>query len=72
MGLSAAVLLGLSGAGAAAHADIFNGAAEAGHFVALKMGQADKYVSIHNSTADFGIFHIFSAVYRNINVVSSL
>ena len=72
MGLSAAVLLGLTGTGAAAHSDVFDGAAEAGHFMALKMGQADKYICIHNSTADFGIFYIFAAVYRNINIISSL
>ena len=72
MGLSAAVLLGLACTGSAAHSDVFDGAAEAGHFMALKMGQADKYICIHNSTADFGIFYIFAAVYRNINIISSL
>lgn len=69
MGFSAAVLFGLSGSGAAAHTDIFDSASKSCGFVAFKMGQADKYIGIHNSTADLGFFYIFPAFYRHIYII---
>ena len=72
MGLAAAVLIRLACPGAAAHADIFDCAAKAGHFMAFKMRQADKYIRIHNSPADFCRLYIFAALYRNIYVIRTL
>ena len=40
---------------------IFNGAAEAGHFMAFKVSQADKYVGVHNSPANLGVLYVFAA-----------
>ena len=66
---AAAVLVFFSCPGSTAHTDIFYGSAEAGHFMAFKMGQADKYIGIHNSTADLGFFYIFPAFYRHIYII---
>ena len=72
MGFSAAVLFGLSGSGAAAHTDIFDSASKSCRFVAFKMGQADKYVSIHHCPSDLCSFYIFAAFYRHIYIIGSL
>ena len=58
--------------GTAAHADVFDGPAEAGHLVALKVSQADKNVGVHNGAADFGLFNIFAALHRYLHIVSPL
>ena len=55
MGLAVRVLLGLACTGAAAHTDIFDGASETSHLMALEMGEADEHIGIHDSTSDFGL-----------------
>ena len=69
---STAVLIGLTGARTAAHADIFDRTAEAGHLMALEMGQADENICIHDSTSDLGCFYIFTAFYRNFDIIGAL
>ena len=69
---SAAVLLGFSGTGTAAHANVFDCAAEAGRFMPLEMGQADKNICIHNSTSNLGSLHILTALNRNLDIVRTL
>lgn len=54
------MLFHLAGTAAAAHADILDGTAEARHFVAFKVSQADEDVSIHNGPADFSFFNVFT------------
>ena len=61
VGLARIVLLHLTGAAAAAHADIFQAAAEAGLFMSLEMGQRDEHIGVHNGTADLGVLHILAA-----------
>ncbi len=70
--LATGVLLLLPRPGPAAHADVLDGAAEAGHLVALEVGQADKHIGVHNGPADFGLFHIFTACDRDLHVVGAL
>ena len=69
---AAAVLVFLSGSGTAAHSDIFDRSAKTGHFMAFKMGQTDKYVSIHDGTADLCFFYIFSAIDRYGYIICTL
>lgn len=69
---SAAVLLGLSGAGTAAHTDIFDRAAKAGHLMTLEVRQADKNISIHDGTSNLGSLHILTALNRNLDIVRTL
>ena len=58
MGLARAVHLHLARPRAASHADVLQAAAKAGGLVALKVGQADENVRIHNGGADLGLLHI--------------
>lgn len=58
--------------GTAAHANVFDGAAEAGHLMPLEMGQADKNICIHNSTSNLGCLYIFTAFYRNFDIIGAL
>ena len=71
-GFAAGMLLFLPRTGTTSHTNIFDGAAEAGHLVTFKMGQADKYIGIHHSPANFGFFHIFAALYRDFHIVCAL
>ena len=52
LGLAIVVHFHFAGTGAAAHAQIFNRAAKAGHFVALKMRQGNNNIGIHNSATN--------------------
>ena len=66
------MLLGFARARAAAHADILNRAAKAGHFMPFKMRKANKDIGVHNRAANLGLGYIFAALYRNRNVIGSL
>ena len=66
------MLFHLAGTAAAAHADIFQAAAEPGHFMSLKVTETDKYICIHNRFSDFCFFYKFSALHRNAHVICSL
>ena len=50
----------------------FDSASKSCGFVAFKMGQADKYVSIHHCPSDLCSFYIFAAFYRHIYIIGSL
>ena len=69
LGLAVVVLILFPGAGTAAHADIFNGAAKAGCFMALKVGEADKDVCVHDGAANLGFLYVFAAANRNADIV---
>ena len=58
--------------GAAAHADVFQGAAEAGLLVALEMGQGDEHVGVHHRPADLGLLHILAALHGDVHLVIAL
>ena len=66
------MLILLASAGAAAHADVLDGAAEAGHLVALEVGQADEHVRIHDGAADVSLLDVFAALHRHRHVVRAL
>ena len=66
------MLLCFAGSGTAAHADVFDSAAETGHLMSFEMGQADKDIGIHNGTADFGFFYVFAALYGYIDIIGAL
>ena len=72
MGLAAAVLVLFSRSGAAAHADVLDGSAKAGAFMALKVGQADEYVRIHDGPSDTGFLYVLATLNRNRHVIRSL
>ena len=70
-GAGSVVHLHFSGAGAAAHSDIFDRASETGRSVALKVVQGDKNVGVHNGLPNLGFLHILT-VYRHKSFVCSL
>ena len=72
MGLSGAVHLHLSGAGAAAHADVLQSAAEARIFMALEMAEGDEHIRVHDGASDLGFLHIFSALHGNQDLIRPL
>ena len=71
-GLAAVVLFHFAGPGAAAHADVFQAAAEARLLVALEMGQGDEHVSVHHRPADLGLLYILAALYGDSHLVIAL
>ena len=68
---STAVLIGLTGARTAAHADIFDRTAEAGHLMSLEMSQADKDIGVHDGAADLSFFDVFASGHRNSDVIGA-
>ena len=72
LGISVVVLLAFAGPGTAAHADVLDGPAEAGHFVALEVGEADEYVRVHDGPADLGLLYVLAAPDRHQHVVGAL
>ena len=71
-GFSVGVLVCLSGPGAAAHTDILDGSAEAGHLVTLKMGKADKDICVHDGPADSCLGDVLSPLHGNADIVRAL
>ena len=69
--LARRMLFHLSGAAAAAHADILDGAAEARHFMALEVGETDHDVGVHQRAPDFRLFHILTVLYRHLDFVGA-
>ena len=61
----------LARAGAAAHAEILDRAAEARRFVALEVRQRDHDIRVHQRTADLGGGDVF-AVHGDVDVVRAL
>ena len=72
VGLSCRVLFHLAPAASAAHADVLDGPAEAGHLMALEVAQADEDVRVHDGPADLGGLHILPALNRDLDVVAPL
>ena len=72
MGLARVVLLHLTGAAAAAHADVLQAAAEARRLVPLEMGQGDEHVRVHDGAADLGVLHILAARHGHLHLVAAL
>ena len=72
MRLSGAVHLHLSGAGPAAHTDVFQRAAEARRFMPLEMIQRDEHIRVHDGASDLGFLHILPAFHRNQHLIRSL
>lgn len=70
--LACIVLLHLAGARTAAHADVFQAAAEAACLVALEVGQRDKHIRVHDGLSDFGLLDVFAALNRHIRFVRAL
>ena len=71
-GLAAVVLFHFAGPGAAAHADVFQAAAEARLLVALEMGQGDEHIGVHHRPADLGLLYILAALYGDSHLVIAL
>ena len=62
----------LARTGTAAHTDIFDCAAETGHFVSLEVIERNKNIRIHDCTADAGGFDIFSIRNGNFHIIRTL
>ena len=71
-GLAGVVLLHLAGPGAAAHADVLQGAAHARLLMALEVGQGDEHVRVHHRPADLGGLHVLAALHRDLHLVVAL
>ena len=72
VGLSGAVHFHLSGAGAAAHADILERSAEAGSLMALEMREGDEIIGVHDGASDFGLLDVIAALHRDERLVCAL
>ncbi len=70
--LAAVVLVHLAGSGAAAHADVLEGTAEAGGLVPLEVRQGNENIRIHDGTADVGLGAIFAVPDRNRYIIGAL
>ena len=71
-GFAGVVLLHLTRTGAAAHADVFQAAAEARLLVAFEMGQGDEHIGVHHRPADLGLLHILAALHGDGHLVIAL
>ena len=69
--VAGSVLLHLARAGAAAHADVLDGTAEAGGLVALEVGQADEDVRIHDGAADLSRLAVFAVGHRHLDFIGA-
>ena len=71
-GLAGGVHFHLAGPGAAAHAQVFQGAAKAGTLMALEMVEGDDDVGVHNGPANFGGLAEDAAMDRHFYIVGAL
>ena len=65
------MLFHLAGTTAASHTDILDSATKACHFMTFKMSQADDNIRIHDSSANFGLFHVFAVLDWYFHFVST-
>ena len=72
LGAALAVHLPLAGIGAAAHAQVLHGAAEAGFLMALEVVQGNDDIGIHDGPADFGGLYVLAAHHGHIHIVGAL
>ena len=69
--LSARMLLHLSGTASAAHTNILQGTAKAGRLMALKMGQADKNICVHDRMSDQRRLAVLTIYDRYLDLIRS-
>ena len=70
--LASGMLLHLAGTAAASHAQVLHGAAKTGLLMALKVGEADHNVGVHERLTDLGLVHVLAALDRNERLVGAL
>ena len=69
--LAVGVHLALAGAGAAAHADVFDRSAEARRFMSFEVRQRNENVRVHDRVADFCVLDEFAVPHRHFHVVGA-
>lgn len=70
--LAGGMLLHLAGATAATHTQVLHGAAKTGLFMALKVGEANHDIGIHERLTDLGLVHVLAALDRDERLVGAL
>ena len=70
--LAGGMLLHLAGTAAASHTQVLHGAAKAGLLMALKVGEADHDIGVHESLTDLGLAHVLAALDRDERLVGAL
>ena len=70
--LASGVLLHLAGTAAASHTQVLHGAAKAGLLMALKVGEADHNVGVHERLTDLGLAHVLATLDRDERLVGTL
>ena len=70
--LAGGMLLHLAGTAAASHTQVLHGAAKAGLLMALKVGETDHNVGVHECLADLGLVHVLTALDRNECLIGAL
>ena len=70
--LAGGMLLHLAGTAAASHAQVLHGAAKTGLLMALKVGEADHDIGIHERLTDLGLVHVLAALDRDERFVGAL
>ena len=70
--LAGGMLLHLAGTAAASHAQVLHGAAKTGLLMALKVGEADHNVGVHERLTDLGLVHVLAALDRDERLVGAL
>ena len=71
-GLAVAVLRHLSCAGTASHAEIFDRAAESGHFMPLEVVERNDDIGVHDGAPDPRLLEQFAVRHRHGNIVGPL
>ncbi len=69
--LASGVLLHLAGTATAAHTQVLHGTAKAGLLMALKVGEADHDVGIHERLTDLGLAHVLATLDRDERLVGT-
>ena len=70
--LAGGMLFHLASTTAAAHAQVLHGAAKAGLLMALKVGEADHNVGVHERLTDLGLAHVLATLDRDERLVGTL
>ena len=70
--LASGVLLHLAGTATAAHTQVLHGTAKAGLLMALKVGEADHDVGIHECLTNLCLAHVLAALDRDERLVGAL
>ena len=70
--LAGGMLLHLAGTATASHAQVLHGTAKAGLLMALKVGEADHDIGVHERLTDLGLVHVLAALDRDKRLVGAL